>query len=463
MFEGKPAVKKSPYIDKKGISYETSFYFYKIKADLSKVKVFFQAENSGIKSVAHEFAYSSDWYTDDLGTWFIYIESPILNTDLFRNIDLESLGEQQIIEFKNFIKETINDFFKAKNKKYDSFVNKLENDIYYPYKGNTKTSSDTQEIIFKKVAYLLEDEHKLLKKDNKIRGFLYSLLDKTIADGHIEEIFKKILNLSAENLSKFHSLLQKTELEEIVQFTSQVSEKNEFLDFFHELTYGDISKTLKERSQLHKIIEKELWIFGESYNGAPHLWSDRKIGNILEEVRLKHFNYKPSADDENLIEISEQGLNDITDLFFFNERILDGEKKEIMVVELKAPNCAISQKEMNQIDKYAYTLENHSGLPNENVKYKVLLISSKLTSYAKSKMKSNKEKYGVPYLYDKKTGKDIELYIIEWSELIESNKRKLEYLSSKLKVKDVSVIEKFEKEYSEIVDTKISAQLRKVI
>jgi hypothetical protein len=93
---GSPITKKAPYKDKKGIEHEMSFYFYNIKSDLNKVKVFFQIDNAGIKTVAHEYTYSTDWYTPDLKKWFIYIESPIFNSDLFRNIDIESLGEEEI-------------------------------------------------------------------------------------------------------------------------------------------------------------------------------------------------------------------------------------------------------------------------------------------------------------------------------------------------------------------------------
>ena len=97
------------------------------------------------------------------------------------------------------------------------------------------------------------------------------------------------------------------------------------------------------------------------------------------------------------------------------------------------------------------------------MKYKLILISSRLTKYAQSKLKSSRERFrDTPFLYDKKTGKNIEIYVMEWSELIEMNKRKLGYLSNQLNIKDVSVKEKFEKEYSELIDEKISAQLRLV-
>ncbi len=460
---GTPTKKTVDYLDKKGESHQLNFYFYNIKSSLNKVKVFFQTDNAGLKSVAHEYTYSSDWYTADLGTWFIYIESPLLNTDLFRNLDLETLGEVEIKNIKSTIKETINNFFKAKNKRFEKFLTNLEKDRFYPYQNNEHPASKSQEVLFKKVAYLLEDEHQLIQKDDKIRNFLYPLLDKAIGNGNIEYIFDKVLKLSDESLEKFHHLLEKTDLENVVQFASIVADKTEFLDFLHELTYGDISKHLKERSQLHKIVEDELWLFGENYNGTPKLWSDKKVGNILTELRDKYFDYEPTEEDKNLIEVDNDGLNDITDLFFFNEKITDSGVREIMVVELKAPKCAISEKELNQINRYAFTIEQHSALPNEKVKYKLVLISSKLTKFAKSQTKSRRETYpDNPFLYEKKTEKNIEVYVMEWSELIEQNNRKLGYLSNKLNIKDKSVKTKFEQEYAELIDDKISAQLRLV-
>jgi len=456
---GLPVKKAIDYTDKKGTSHVVKFYFYNIKSPLKKVKVFFQIDNSGIKSVAHEYTYSSDWYTPDLGTWFIYIESDFLNSDLFRNLDIESLGEEETKNLKEQIKITINDFFKARNEKFKKFIVSLEQDKSYPYRDESPASK-AQEIIFKKAAYLIEEEHGLIKKNDKIRTFLYPLLDRSISNGDIEYIFKKILKLSNDGVEKFRSLLDKTEIEDVIHFANLVAVKLEFLNFIHELAYGQISGFLRERSQLHKILENELWIFGESYNATPHLWSDKKIGNILKELRDKHFDYKPTEEDGNLIEL-DGNPDDITDLFFMNEKVNDSDEREIMVVELKAPKCSISEKELNQIDRYAFTIEEHAGLPSEKVKYKLLLISSKLTKYTKSKVKSRRESFpDHPFLYDRKIEKNIEVYVMEWSELIEQNKRKLGYLSNQLKVKDKSVNEKFETQYSELITEKISAQLR---
>lgn len=258
----KPIIKRCDYTNIKGNKTKINFYFYHIKLSPPKVKVFLQIDNGGVKTVAHEYTYSSDWYSPDLGSWFIYVESPLFSLDLFRNIDFEEMGDEELAKLQSFIKVTINDFFVGINKRFLKFTEKLSEDVFNPH-INGKPASETQEILFQKAAFLVEDQYKLLEKDHKIRALIYPLIDKALSDGNIQSIFDMILKLDAQSLEKFHELLKKTDLESVVHFASQVANHSEFLDFLHELVYGDISLVIKERSQLHKILENELWIFGE--------------------------------------------------------------------------------------------------------------------------------------------------------------------------------------------------------
>ena len=58
-----------------------------------------------------------------------------------------------------------------------------------------------------------------------------------------------------------------------------------------------------------------------------------------------------------------------------------------------------------------------------------------------------------PFLYKKidDNGSDIQIFVMEWSELINRNKMHLSYLGNKLKVKYDDVNELFQKEYSELM------------
>lgn len=447
--------------DLKGVEHDINIYFYNIKVNHKKVKVFFQVDNSGIKTVGHEYTYSSDWYTPDLGTWYIYVDSEFFSSDLFRNVDFGDYADEELLNLKKVVKNEIDEFFKSRNEKFKKFVGNLESDAYYPFKDNAIHSS-TEQNLFNKIAFLIEEEHKLIEGNNKLRNFIYPLLNSAIRDGKIRNIFDKVLNLKKDTLEKFHSLLEKTDLEDVISFSSQVADRIQFIEFLEKITYGEVAKFLKERKELHKIVEKSLWIFGENYNGSPKLWSDKNLGNILTDLH-KEFQYSESGPDENIDEnIKIKGISEITDLVFFNERITDDDFKEIMVVELKAPRCKISPKELDQIFNYGYKIKENSQFPKDKVRYKLLLISSSINDKAKTKINANKMSSEKPFLYQKITDKNIEIYIMTWAELFELNKRKLGYLSNKLSVKEKSVEATFEEEYPNIIDETFTSRLRKI-
>lgn len=458
----KPIRKVVKFTDIKGKEHTFQFFFYNVKLIDNKAKVFFQLNNGGLKTVANTYNYSSEWFTRDMGSWYIYIESPLFTYELFKNIDMDELGDDGIDKLKSFAKDVITDFFISINKTFENFTQKLR-DSYPVYYDPKNASSETQQLVFEQFAYIAEQQFKLLEKDNKIRNVLYPLMERAIADGNIVEILDSLLKTDKQTTEKFKKLLDVTDLESVVHFNSEVAEKLEFLDFLYELNYGKISAYILERKQLHKIVEKQLWLFGEAYNGVPNmLWSDKKILKIFEDLRSQYLSYQPTADDDNLVEVKGEGLNDITDLFFTNEKPLDDGSREFMIVELKAPKCKISQKEISQIKKYAYAVESTNVIPKHKRKYKLLLISGDMSSQVKSELESASEAYQIPFLLERKKGADIEIYVMTWTELINIQKAKLNYLSKQLKIKDKTVKQKFEEEYPNLINQKMRTMLKKI-
>ncbi|MBK7870134.1 MAG: hypothetical protein IPJ74_05310 [Saprospiraceae bacterium] len=93
---------------------------------------------------------------------FIYVSSDLFTVDIFRNLDISEMDES-LKQLTEFIKETLNGYFKSKNKEYDDFTERLRKDIYYPYKDK-EAASQSEEIVFDKLAYLVEEKHHLLNK-----------------------------------------------------------------------------------------------------------------------------------------------------------------------------------------------------------------------------------------------------------------------------------------------------------
>lgn len=452
-----PITKTVDYEDKKGKSHKVLFDYMNIKK-LPKIKVFLTTKNAGIQTIATGFEFEANWLSPKIGGWFIYIQSNSLPSDMYRNIDLDGMDEN-IKHYKEFIKQQLNDFFKDRNKEFDNFMDKLKKDEYYPYKE--KSSSQSKILLFDKVAYIVEDRFQILNQDNKIREIIYPLIDRSISNGEFENVLRNMLKLNNKMVTKFSELLERSDMEDIIEFSDKVAKKTEELEFLEKLVYSDISKNVKERKQLHKFLEKMLWVFGEEYNESTHLMSDKGLERNLLELRDKTLVYKASKNDDNIADIKETNIRSITDLFLYSERILDMNVREVLIVELKAPKVKISPKELGQAMKYAQEIEEMGVFP-DRLHYKVLLISSEISKQAKYDIEGRQKEVDNPYLYHKNANGNIEVWVMKWSDLIENLKRKLKYMSSILNTKDVNVQEKAKRDFEEIDFSKVSSTLKKV-
>lgn len=456
---GKPDKIKRIYIDKQGLENNMHFSYFNVRSNSQNIKIFLTVKNAGINTIAASFEYDAHWLSPKIGSWFVYIDADFFTTDMLRNFDFGELDENGK-HTRSFIKDQLNKFFKEKNKAFDDFTTRLHSDDYYPYKQELP-SSNSQVIVFDKVAYLVEEKYHILNEKSNLREIIYSLIDKSIANGSFKNILSSILKLDKKFIERFNDLLSRAELEDVIEFSEKVSKKEQDLEFLEKIVYGDISNSILERKQLHKVLEKMLWVFGEQYNDSTKLLSDKNLENNLSKLRDEILTFSPSKDKENIIDLPEKKLKSITDLFLYSEKIVDEENREVLIVELKAPKVKISKKELQQAKDYAFAIEQRAEYSN-NLTYKVILVSSDFTMQTKSELKgTSKNKKHNPYFYYENEGKNIEIWVMKWSDLIENTKRKLRYLSSILKIKDVDVKQKFGKDFEEIDIDKISSRLSK--
>ena len=167
--------------------------------------------------------------------------------------------------------------------------------------------------------------------------------------------------------------------------------------------------------------------------------------------------YKPSKDNDNINNVS-RSTKSITDLFMYSEKIIDCEKREVLIVELKAPKVKISATELAQAKRYAKEIEE-SGQTPQHVNFKVLLVSSDISDSGKYEINGEKNN---PFFYFRSNSGRVEVWVMKWSDLIERQKRKLKYLSTFLEIKDVDIQEKAAKDFEEIDFQRTSSILRQV-
>lgn len=440
-----------------GTKHEIWLNFYKVNLKTADISIYFQVENSGIKQSIAKYSYVSPWHTPDVGAWYVMVESDLITPDMMVDFALADFGNDSKT-IQQTIKDAIDDFFKKDNRKFVSFVDRLKADNSYPYRDFRNDSTPLEESLFNHTAYILELDLKFIENSNPARNIVYQMVKKLIEDGNIEFLYSEILKLSDESREKFKNLLRLTDMDDVVEFSSSVNTKTSFLNFLHDLCYGDVSKWLKERSQLHKIVKEELWIFGEEYTEGTKLWSDKNLENNLEKLHKMYFCYEPTEEDENTIKDCKDKNRDITDLFFYNKKKTGNGRTEVMIVELKAPCCAISNKEILQIERYRDDIMDSSAYSKNKVSYKLLLISSRINKPIRRRLEGiaswNCQDDAFLYSLNQEKGYEIKVYVMEWSDLIEMNRKKLEYLSQSLPVKLEDVGEKFAREYPKLLDEK---------
>ena len=402
-------------------------------------RISFRTNNAGLHSAVHSFEHTFDIPEDK--QWFVSVDSEYFNetSDMFRNLLVEAL-DPQLSHLKHIVTQQVDDFFISKYKDYKAFVDQLTADESYPY--HAKKASETKKKIFNQIAFGLEKKYKLLAGKDKTRKIIYPLLDHSLSEGNISEIIQQVLKLDKDMVKKFHTLLSRVNIEEIITFSDMVSHKLETIHLLEELIYGDCRKRVKERSQLHKIVEKNLWLFGEQYANGCFSLSDKNLENNLKQFREEFLDYKPTAKDDNLI--PEKKSKNITDLFFFSQKIIDENTKEVLVVELKAPRVKLNDKEKHQLSKYADQIIKSPSL-STNIKFKLILLGSEIGDSIRNRLGKDAKDY---FLLDEV--ENVKCYAIKWADLLERAKRKLSYLSQEMNIRDRSIQDFLQENFPEI-------------
>lgn len=452
-----PFTVASEFTAEDGTKHNLSYQLIQLKTVSTQHRIFLRQDNAGIKSVGHILSYEAA--IPEPYQWFAYADSDYFDhrANVFRTIELLWESDPDSKKIHQLIQSDIDKFFAARYPVFGDFIKQLKVDTFYPYRLNP-APSETLEVVFQQVAFAVETKHKLLARGEKLRKLVYQLIDRCLNNGELDAVLLGIADLKPEVLAVFRDVMDKVEIEEVLKFSSQVASKLQILDFLFSLNYSEIAKHVKERSQLHKVVEKHLWLFGEEFNATPHLWSDKNLGNILDELRAKHFAYEPTVEDENLNEVPSAEIADITDLFFYSERVLSDSESEIVVVELKAPRVKLAAKELNQAERYALKIAGHAAIPS-SLKFRILLVGSAAGEIITEKLGAIDPRR--PSLVFQTKDKRIEVHAMTWSDLIDHNQRKLSCMGKRMKVNDRSVREVFQTDFSAVkIHAELDSQLR---
>ena len=314
---------------------------------------------------------------------------------------------------------------------------------FYPFKNAVddpivSVQQDVYDVILEKV----HEKINLGAMAKRQQAIVFRLLQRSLDNDDILQVVQHLLDLDDAEVETFRKVLEHTRLGSIVKLASEVTNRLTFLEILHKLTYGEIAGAVKERSQLHRIVEPHCWLFGQQFHLAS---SDKGFRTVIAEHRKRAGLGTVNEDELALV----KGINDIPDLFLAAERDYTTEPRHHRVlVEIKAPRVPLGAKERDQIRKYAGTISESAQFDKTSSRWDLFLVSSKATDEIDMERKQKGKPFGCLWEWDNMT-----VWAFQWSELIQRAKDEMHLIREHLKAtsKELSVSEYLRENFPEVL------------
>ncbi|MBC7283296.1 ATP-binding protein [Hoeflea sp.] len=324
---------------------------------------------------------------------------------------------------------SIKDYFRGKSaEKARSVVDEWIAEDVYPYRGVPQNAVEKVErqvfdIVAVQVQELAPD---LGISSAKAKALHLRMLRNAIERGpeELQLILKEVLDLPVRKQRELANLLQETTLSAIITAAKTVADRLKFISALESIVFDPETKArMRERTQLHKILAENTWVFGEEYN----LWvSDKDLRRVLEKHR-DHLDPSIAIDEPVKVIGKARGIIDL--MFSRSTRRHRANDIEHMIVELKAPKVRIGADEITQVKKYAIAVTSDERFATvEGVRWHFWLVSNAYDNFARHEIESGPDRErrliarGPRHIVGIKT----------WGELIEENRARLQFFQEHL-------------------------------
>jgi hypothetical protein len=257
----------------------------------------------------------------------------------------------------------------------------------------------------------------------KSKAFHLRMLRQAIekSPDELQTILGEVLKLPKRQQEELAQLLRDVSLSSIIGAARVVADRLKFLTGLEAVLFDpEPKKRLKERSQLHRIVAQNCWLFGEEFNLSVDdqslteaLRAHKKLlgEDVVIDAPVRHISQTRGIIDLMLSKATKQHkANELTHL----------------VVELKAPKVKLDGPEVLQIENYAFSVIEDPRFRNVGTKWVFWVISDELADYAANRIRDSS---GIIH-----TKGNVSIYAKTWAQVLDENRARLKFFQDKLEV-----------------------------
>ena len=331
------------------------------------------------------------------------------------------------------VKGTLRNHFRAReSSRALDLVKKWQEEKVYPYEPTEQDplKSAEREVFDVCAVKVYEYLPSFEKSDVKNKQLTFRLIREALESNpdSLHTILRQVLNLPQEQQDDLAAILHRTHLAAIINAAKTVVDRLDFVSSLDSLLFGEFKKTLLERKQLHRILAEELWIFGEQYSLGI---DDESLANVLKKhMQILERNDLAPVELDDVKDL--EGKQRILDLMLYRQiPQLQPNNFEHLVIELKRPDCKLGQKEVGQIENYAFSVADDERFDKEKTKWTFILVGNELAPFAEQKCRQQGRQYG--HIHTSDDGA-VNIHVKRWSTVIAEAKWRYQFFKDKLEL-----------------------------
>jgi hypothetical protein len=241
----------------------------------------------------------------------------------------------------------------------------------------------------------------------------------------LRRVLEEVLELAPERLADLNDLLSRTSLTSLISMGQIVTDRLDFLEGLSELVFDpEARKVVLERSQLHRILAREIWIFGDEYNLAI---DDEGLRSVLKQ-HIRILGREVTSEDVEPARL-EDGSQAIVDLMLSATIPLPQQQHEHLVVELKRPSIRLGAAELSQITQYADAVAQDPRFLNMNVTWNFWLVGTEMDGYVQGQAN---QAHRPPGMVSTPHGGRVTVWAKTWSQIIDDCRQRLKFVQNNL-------------------------------
>jgi len=323
------------------------------------------------------------------------------------------------------------------------FIEAAREKSYYPYRAaQDDPVSRASQAIYDVVLERVHEHANLDRMTQAQQAVVFRLLKRAVENEDLLGILEEVAGLSDQDLEQFRHVLEKTTLQSIIRLSGEVTGRLDFLTLLDNMVYGEPSRYLRERTELHRILDPHCWLFGERFHLAT---SDKSFRSVIAAYREKAG--LPPAKDLSQVE----GVDQIPDLFLASEREYgQHHPTEHLLVEIKAPKVKVGTKEVGQIRRYAEVIRKSPQFDHAGIQWHLYVISSDLSASVDEDRQQGGRAHGILYTWENMT-----VWAFRWSEVIKRSREELTLVTKHLerKSKELSLSDFLQDNFPDVLQS----------